>query len=506
MFYFGIFETFRKKSIGKQLNFLFILSSMLICSVLIIITKFQLDWLSSNISHNTENIINDRALKQMKALSLIEARYIESELSNYIQFISIMKNSAEIFHNFSANYDKNPFKRNSIHFHTEFAVKSFKYPAYYSKRIISSKGYDLIYNESCYNKIWPSMYSTDYLGYYNGFFLDEIFYGYPGKIRRKIYTPLVREWFYKAINNKNNLTITEPYRDFTTQSWVISISKTIIDDNDEIYGVSALDITLKKLSEKLKKLEVSTSTFALLISNGGVLINTPKFWGIGEDVTVRIFDEYITGISEEDWNFVKGLESGSIFKFLYPNGDYNGIDYTVVVQKMMPEGTDKITHYLLFCSKTTQLTRGKKFANEVINGDYKAVFFISLAVGLCMFVIISILIYIVASSYGKKLKTIELLYKSLLDRGLFKGIGKNADFFKLEKKSQGIELIAKLTIEKIKKLENKEIESFFPTNNFTRPYDFFLFSDWNQFQYPHNKYNEHQFEWKKCLEELERIF
>ena len=84
MFYIAFIEAFRRKSIGKQLNFLFVLCSMLICSVLIIITKFQLDWLSSKIGQDTENIINDRAIKQMKSLSLIEARFIESELSNNI--------------------------------------------------------------------------------------------------------------------------------------------------------------------------------------------------------------------------------------------------------------------------------------------------------------------------------------------------------------------------------------------------------------------------------------
>ena len=350
------------------------------------------------------------------------------------------------------------------------------------------------------------MYTTDYLGYYNGYYLDELFFSYPSKMRSRPYTPLTREWFYKAVKNNKNITITEPYRGFSTGSWIISISKTIVDENDEVYGVTALDITLKKLSEKLKKLEISTSAFALLISDGGIMINSPQFWGIRKDAIFKIFDEHITGISKEDWNFIKGLESGSIFKFRFPNGDFNDIDYTVVVQRMMPEGTDKITHYLLLCSETSRLTRGKEFANEVIYDDYRAVFFITLAVGLLTFVIISILIYIVAFIYGKKLKTIELLFKSLLDRGLFQEVVKNANLFQLEKISQGIELITKLTKEKVEKMKNMEEESFFPSDKFTRPCDSFLFSEWNQFQYPHNKYYKQGFKWKSCLEELERSF
>lgn len=504
--YMDFIDYFKTLSLGKQLNFLFMLSSLLICSILIVITKTQLDWLSDKIGNNTETIINDRAVFQMRALGTINSQYVQSELSNYAQFITITKNLNEIFQNYSSNYNENPFKTGTIHHHTEAGKKTFKFPVYYSKLLISNEGYSLIYNESCFNKIMPTMYITEYLSYYNGFFLDQLYFGYPGKLRKSVYTPLVREWFYKAVLNKNNLTITEPYRDFTTNSWVISISKTLLTDENEVYGVTALDITLKVLTEKLSK-EVKTlaSAYTLLVSKGGVMINPQKSWGISEDSTVRIYEEHITGISREKWEEMIGLDNKTLFVFDFPGDDDQVIEYAGLIYSIIPLGTDQITHYLILYTDSSKLIQGRAFAENVIYDTYNTLFFIVLAIGLLTFIIISLSIYFVASSYGKKLKVIELQFKAILDRALFKGIVNKKKFSQLDEKFSGLESLISLTKKRIENLKLKEKMKLGKKRKFTRPNDFFLYSDWSQCLYPFNKYSNEKIEWKESLGVLESM-
>lgn len=498
-------DFFRTLSLGKQLNILFILSSLIICSILIVITKIQLDWLSDKIGNNTETIVNDRAVFQMKALGIIESKYVQSELSNYAQFITITKQLNEIFQNYSSDYSMNPFEKDSIHFHTEVKTKTFEYPTYYSKLLISSEGYELMYNESCFNKILPTMYITEYLSYYNGFYLDQLFFGYPGKIRKSVYTPLVREWFYKAVLNKNNLTFTEPYRDFTTNSWIISISNTLVTDENEVYGVTALDITLKVLTEKLsKKFETLASAYALLVSKGGIMINPQESWGISVDSTVRIYEEYITGINREKWDGIVRLDNETVFNFNFP-GDDGVIEYSALIYKIVPLSTDQITHYLILYTETSKLIQGKAFANDVIFDTYNTLFYLILAAGLLIFIIISLSIYFVASSSGRKLKVIELQLKAILDRALFKGLVSKVKLSELDKKFSGIESLISLTKSKLINLKLKEKKTHQKKRKFTRPYDSLIYNDWNECLYPLNKYKTEKTGWKETLGVLENM-
>ncbi|MBF4692575.1 cache domain-containing protein [Fusibacter ferrireducens] len=64
-----------------------------------------------------------------------------------------------------------------------------------------------------------------------------------------------RPWYINAIRSNPNFAWTEPYVDTTTNKHVITVSKTVIDKENEFKGVLAIDIYLDDLSEQIHALK-----------------------------------------------------------------------------------------------------------------------------------------------------------------------------------------------------------------------------------------------------------
>lgn len=64
-----------------------------------------------------------------------------------------------------------------------------------------------------------------------------------------------RPWYTNAIKANGTISWTKPYIDSTTKKYAITVSKTVIDKDNVIKGVVAIDIYLDDLSEKISYLE-----------------------------------------------------------------------------------------------------------------------------------------------------------------------------------------------------------------------------------------------------------
>jgi len=110
---------------------------------------------------------------------------------------------------------------------------------------------------------------------YAGFETDELFHFYPGhKFNVTDYSPLTREWYYKAHDNSSYAAITQPYQDAESLKWMFTISQAIVIDN-AVYGVVAADVLLTTITEKINSVVILDSGFILLVSNEGLVISKP---------------------------------------------------------------------------------------------------------------------------------------------------------------------------------------------------------------------------------------
>lgn len=501
----NIYKKFKNLSIGRQLQILFISCAVVICIVLVIITKYQLDWLRNFLTDKSESVLNHTIEKQLKALGIVQSKYFSSEIQNYMSLVSSNKRSSETFHNFTSMYPKNPFVPPTPHPHTEAVNKTYLYGVYYSRNTISTEGWSLINAESSFNYFYPLLYRTEYLGYYAGFEIDEIYHGYPGRKRARVYTPLVREWYYKGVQNNGSLTITEPYIDFTTLKFVITISRAIMTSEGKPYGVTALDVTLAQLTERTTKIKILNSGFAILVSRGGMILTVPEFWkpAGSTDVTIKMFDTKYTGLDYDQWETIKNLSIDTPYKFI----DSRGKSLFMVKQLVQPYfDNDNLTHYFFLLVETDEMNIAKDYTINSFNDTYLVLFWISISFGVTVFIIICVLIYVVTRNYSKKFKMIEKIFGGIVNRALFFDTTKTVDYEDLEANEEGIESLAfhcKDKVEHIRNLENR-YNKF--TTPHTRPNEKFIYDNISQCMFPFNYYTEKQLPWLGLLEKIRREY
>lgn len=504
----GLKDDFNHWPLGRQLQVLFICASFFICLILVVITKFQLDWLRTKVTENSRETVRERILVQMEALAIVEGRYLQSEFSNYISFASHLKETDEIFNNFNQDmYDKNPFKTGEIYADNKLAgdQKVYDYGVYYSKYGNSDSDVIAIANiESCFNPIYPTMYQTEYLWYYQGYEEKETFVQYPGTVISTGYTPVVREWYYKAYDNSTTIIITEPYTDSAyTSTWVVTMSQAILNNKLEVHGVAGVDVTLNTITSKTSRIKILNSGFALLVSSGGMILTLPDSWKTSDtSASIRIFDTIYTGISETEWDTIKNSSDNSRHKFT----DVNGTEYYLVKQEISPLfDSDTVTHYLLLCADKYEMEESTRSIDKKFDDTYDLLFWITIAFGIAIFLSIIVLIYFVSRKYASQFKSVEKVFGKVIRRGLFPRITRGMDYKKLEMNSRGIETLVEACKDKLNAIDDSEYNFSSYNWGLTRPNDYLLYNEWSHELYPYNYYLDKSMPWRETLPNLTKI-
>ena len=448
-------------------------------------------------------------MSQMEALAEVEGKYLQQELTNYISFIHHLKLTDEIYNDFNTGYSLNPFNETIAHSHTDISDKAKEYGekgygVYYSKySTLSEAGQKLVNIESCFNPIYPTMYVDEYESYYQGYEIDEIMVSYPGYTRDSVYTPLVREWYYKASDSKESIVITEPYIDAFTGNWLISVSEAILKNNKEVYGVAAVDVSLATLTGKTSTIEILDNGFAMLVSSGGMILTVPDAWKTSSDVSsIRIFDTTYTGISESEWESIKNSSSNSRHSFT----DSNSTEYKLVKHDISPfYSTSEPTHYLLLCVPVKEINEVKADIDDNFDETYVVLFWVTLSIGVTVFITITLLIYFVSRKAANQLKLIEKIFGKVIRRGLFPRITRGMNYKKLEANSRGIETLVDACKEKLNRIEETEQSFSSYSWGLTRPGDHLMYTDWSQSLYPYNYYSEKTMNWRETLPSLTKV-
>jgi hypothetical protein len=502
----GLREDFNNWPLGRQLQVLFIVSGLLLSLILVVVTKFQLDWLRDKITNDSTDAVEERILVQMEALAKVEGNYLQQELRNYITYIHDVKLLDQIYNDFNTeDYKYNPFNQTTAHSHLEADedTATMEYGVYYSKYTLTAEGQNLVQIESCFNPIYPFLLISEYVAVYQGYEIGEILVSYPGYEKTSSYTPLVREWYYKASDKPNQVSITEPYIDAFNGKWLISASEAILNNKGEVYGVAAVDITLETLTKKTSSITILDSGFAMLVSSGGMILTVPKIWQPSDYTgSIRIFDTIYTGISESQWETIKNSSSGSRHSF----NDKNSTHYQLVKQDILPFYSETSpTHYLLLCVQQKEINKAKDDIDSNFDETYIILFYVTLSIGIAVFITITLLIYFVSRKSANQLKLIEKVFGKVIRRGLFPRITRGMDYKKLEMNSRGIETLVDACKDKLNRIDESE-QSFAGYNwGLTRPGDHLLYDDWCSSLYPYNYYCDKTMNWREALPNLTKV-
>ncbi|OMJ68675.1 hypothetical protein SteCoe_33816 [Stentor coeruleus] len=501
----GIKEDYSRWPLGRQLQVIFIISGFLLTLILVIITRFQLDWLRDKIINDSTKCLEDSLIYQMRKLGQIESEFLSSEFSNYIAHVRNHNYTDRNVQGYS-KYSQSPFKPAEYWWHT--SIKE-DYTDYEKAAYFSKFGQDAVVSimekDSAMNSIYNLTYSKEYISLYQGFKEKELLHYYPGVVNSlSDYTPLVREWYYKAQTSIGNVVITEPYQDATTNQWIISISTAMLDGDGKMYGVAAADVGLKELTDKTSAVKILDTGFFMLISSGGMILTMPESWKPSDTtLTLRVFDTTYTGISKAQWEAMKASVSGSRHDFT----DINGTLYYTIKHDITPYIDSKnITHYLLVCAKKIESEEAKNSIENNFSKTYIVIFWVVLSIAIIVFILVGLLIYFVSRKLSFQMKMIEKIFGKIIRRGLFPKMAKGIYFNKLEDSSKGIETLVDACKIKVQRVKDLEENFAYYKWGLTRPNDVLMYQKWTDCLYPYSLHTDKPSSWRHMLPELNRVF
>jgi serine phosphatase RsbU (regulator of sigma subunit) len=86
------------------------------------------------------------------------------------------------------------------------------------------------------------------------------------------YDPRERPWYQLGKDNPGKVNITAPYPSLTSTDINIGVVKALKDQKDQVYGVVGFDISLEKLSNYLRGIDVEYEGSLVLLDNKGIII------------------------------------------------------------------------------------------------------------------------------------------------------------------------------------------------------------------------------------------
>jgi methyl-accepting chemotaxis protein len=212
-----------------------------------------------------------------------------------------------------------------------------------------------------------------------------------GWVHTSDYDVRTRDWYKLALGADGKLVFTDPYQDAETKEFVVTIAQTVNGKDGSKRGVIAADITLKALSEEIRKINVGSTGYAFLVDKNGVVIAHKDKTQIGKNLTSHE-DKNIVQMAEE----MLKMDSGFVYY------QYKKVNKVTTVGKI-PGSDWKLG-----------LTMDKKEMTAQINS--------LLVKGILLFVVILLVmvtaIWIIANRLVKPIVRLEGLAKKVADGNL----------------------------------------------------------------------------------------
>lgn len=227
----------------------------------------------------------------------------------------------------------------------------------------------------------------DFVAIYSGFEDSGLFLKYPAietlsTDPNRTYDPRRRGW-YNSAKTTNNVIYTDPYQDFNSKRWMITIAKPIL-SNGQIIGVAGGDMLIDTIKKNIERIQILDSGKASLFTSTGVVVADKEWTSDVNSVLYTYRDLQNPKISDTTWNLLISTPQG-----IYTNGDYK-----IIVNKIQLE---QQFYYLMLTIPDKKITEP---LNNIINNieDSKASTLIIISVITIFVIIVTILITIYISN------------------------------------------------------------------------------------------------------------
>jgi signal transduction histidine kinase/DNA-binding response OmpR family regulator len=96
------------------------------------------------------------------------------------------------------------------------------------------------------------------------------------------FSPKDQPWYQRAINADGKITISEQYKDFITGNNILTFSRYLTDDNDRPLAIICIDIELNRINKHAVSINLTESSYGILVNNYMDIIAHPHQYFIGE--------------------------------------------------------------------------------------------------------------------------------------------------------------------------------------------------------------------------------
>jgi signal transduction histidine kinase/DNA-binding response OmpR family regulator/HPt (histidine-containing phosphotransfer) domain-containing protein len=96
------------------------------------------------------------------------------------------------------------------------------------------------------------------------------------------FSPEDQSWYQRAFDAKGKTTISEPYKDFITGNSILTFSRYLADDNGNPLAIICLDIDLNRICKHAITINLTESSYGILINNYMEIMAHPEQYFIGE--------------------------------------------------------------------------------------------------------------------------------------------------------------------------------------------------------------------------------
>lgn len=110
---------------------------------------------------------------------------------------------------------------------------------------------------------------------------------YPNAQMPEGYDATTRPWYKKALENKGQTVVTEPFVDAVTGNTVVAVVRTVEKDG-QVVGVVALNVKLTTLAEKVATKQVGNTGYVFISEASGNILAHPEQDLINTDAASKL--------------------------------------------------------------------------------------------------------------------------------------------------------------------------------------------------------------------------
>ena len=118
-----------------------------------------------------------------------------------------------------------------------------------------------------------------------------------------------RPWYQQA-SHSDDIVITKPYIDSSTNQMIISVSSSLVDRSNQFIGNVVFDVSLKPLAKLINQTDLFSSGYLFMMTDDGTVISHPNESYNGHSFTKFVPEVQLQqGVSEVELNGIKHLVS-----------------------------------------------------------------------------------------------------------------------------------------------------------------------------------------------------